>query len=71
MNGHPCDTCLRWAECNGIDVDSCQLVKAHMEKEAAPTFLAKKRHVPVVHVTAEEMAKIMESGALIRGRIIV
>lgn len=21
----PCDTCLRWEECNGVDVDNCPL----------------------------------------------
>ena len=36
MTGHPCETCLRWPECNGIDRDACPLVKAHAEKEAAP-----------------------------------
>lgn len=22
---HPCSTCLRWWECNGVDCDSCPL----------------------------------------------
>lgn len=23
----PCDTCLRWYECNGVDRDSCPIVE--------------------------------------------
>lgn len=75
MTDHPCETCLRWPECNGIDRDTCQLVKAHDERESAPTemaeFLANRLQVPVVHITAEEMDRLMKHGARIRGRIIV
>lgn len=24
----PCETCLRWPECNGVDADSCSVVAA-------------------------------------------
>ena len=24
---HPCETCLRWSECNGVDIDNCPLCK--------------------------------------------
>lgn len=27
MTDHPCETCLRWPECNGIDRDACPLLK--------------------------------------------
>lgn len=23
----PCDTCLRWSECNGVEKDTCPLCK--------------------------------------------
>lgn len=23
---HPCSTCLRWPECNGVDADTCKLL---------------------------------------------
>lgn len=23
----PCETCLRWPECNGVDRDNCNIVK--------------------------------------------
>lgn len=23
-DGHPCETCLRWPECNGVDWPDCQ-----------------------------------------------
>lgn len=23
----PCDTCVRWEECNGVDIDYCPLTK--------------------------------------------
>ena len=26
MNEHPCETCLRWPECNGVD-ESCPLLE--------------------------------------------
>lgn len=27
MKKDPCDTCLRWPECNGVDADTCPLCK--------------------------------------------
>lgn len=27
MKDDPCETCLRWYECNGVDVESCPLWK--------------------------------------------
>lgn len=24
---HPCEYCLRWEECNGVDADICPLIK--------------------------------------------
>lgn len=23
MTGHPCETCLRWWECNGVEASTC------------------------------------------------
>lgn len=28
---HPCETCLRWPECNGVDADNCPLCKDYEE----------------------------------------
>ena len=46
---HPCDTCLRWPECNGVDWGSCPAYQAQEEQEKAPTemaeFLTKKLHI--------------------------
>lgn len=28
---HPCDTCLHWPECNGVDADTC-LVRIHNQR---------------------------------------
>lgn len=33
MDNHPCETCLRWNECNGIDDNQCQLIKLWEEKQ--------------------------------------
>ena len=27
MENDPCETCLRWPECNGVDADTCPLRK--------------------------------------------
>lgn len=27
MKDNPCETCLRWYECNGVDRDICPLCK--------------------------------------------
>ena len=27
MENDPCETCLRWSECNGVDADTCPLRK--------------------------------------------
>lgn len=27
MKKDPCDTCLRWPECNGVDANTCPLCK--------------------------------------------
>ena len=36
---NPCETCLRWEECNGVDVDICQIVKTFLgPRGTAPTF---------------------------------
>lgn len=29
---HPCETCLRWPECNGVDADNCPLCKGYKEE---------------------------------------
>lgn len=56
MNGHPCDTCLRWAECNGVDRDTCPLVKAHAEREAAPVRIT----VPLTSFSARALARAVD-----------
>lgn len=33
MTGHPCETCLRWPECNGTDADCCPLLKNQNEED--------------------------------------
>jgi hypothetical protein len=30
----PCETCLRWPECNGVDSDTCELVKEDISDES-------------------------------------
>ena len=30
---HPCETCLRWPECNGVDADRCPLFYEPLTKE--------------------------------------
>ena len=32
MSGHPCDSCQRWSECNGVDAPNCPLVKTWEER---------------------------------------
>lgn len=56
MDDHPCDTCLRWPECNGIDQDTCQLVKAHAEREAAPVRFT----VHLDNFSARALARVVE-----------
>ena len=29
----PCDTCVRWPECNGVDADTCPRCKGQTEEE--------------------------------------
>ena len=29
---HPCDSCQRWSECNGVDAPNCPLVEAWKER---------------------------------------
>ena len=31
MTVEPCDTCLHWPECNGVDADTC-LVRIHNQR---------------------------------------
>lgn len=31
MENNPCETCLRWPECNGVDRDNCNLVKESLK----------------------------------------
>ena len=33
MNEHPCENCLRWSECNGVDWETCPDSKAQNEME--------------------------------------
>lgn len=28
MTNDPCETCLRWPECNGVDAEQCPIVQA-------------------------------------------
>jgi hypothetical protein len=40
----PCETCLRWPECNGVDRDTCPLCgweekKIKKDKKAVPAYL--------------------------------
>lgn len=37
---HPCETCLRWPECNGVDADRCPLFYEPLRKER--NFMMKK-----------------------------
>lgn len=41
MNPDPCDTCLRWSECNGVDADTCPLCSRVEKKnqKTAPAYL--------------------------------
>lgn len=32
MDNHPCETCLRWNECNGVD-EQCPLIKFWEERQ--------------------------------------
>lgn len=29
----PCETCLRWPECNGVDAESCPVVRSEKAEE--------------------------------------
>jgi hypothetical protein len=29
----PCEVCLHWPECNGVDGDTCLIRKAHQRRE--------------------------------------
>lgn len=47
MNNDPCETCLRWPECNGVDADTCPLCggeekKNAKNKKAVPAYLDDK-----------------------------
>lgn len=51
MNKDPCETCLRWPECNGVDADNCplwpgeilaQIVEEKHGQQAAPAYLDEK-----------------------------
>lgn len=33
MTADPCDTCLRWSECNGVDRDACPLINPKPEED--------------------------------------
>jgi hypothetical protein len=34
--GHPCETCLRWSECNGVDAANCPAVRDFNKKKEDP-----------------------------------
>lgn len=34
MDDHPCETCTRWSECNGIDKNNCPLWRTDETEEA-------------------------------------
>jgi len=35
QDGHTCENCLRWSECNGVDWPTCQGLRATAELVAA------------------------------------
>ena len=58
MENNPCETCLRWGECNGVDRENCNLVKENLKKmdvfvartlEPCPGCGAKKHWVIRIH----------------------
>lgn len=34
MTNDPCETCLRWPECNGVDAEQCPLMRPGKDDEA-------------------------------------
>lgn len=34
QDGHPCENCLRWPECNGVDWQRCQVKATTDVKES-------------------------------------
>lgn len=44
MNKDPCETCLRWPECNGVDADTCPLCRweENKQKKTPPAYLDDK-----------------------------
>ena len=36
MTVEPCETCLHWPECNGVDADTC-LVRIHNNRGREPS----------------------------------
>jgi hypothetical protein len=33
MTADPCDTCLRWSECNGVDRNTCPVANHNTEED--------------------------------------
>ena len=38
----PCETCLRWPECNGVDRNTCPLHEAEKELDALLAIMEKE-----------------------------
>lgn len=55
---HPCETCLRWPECNGVDADNCPLCKDWAEskiREATEAAVAREIALPSLLQLAEAL----------------
>lgn len=51
---HPCETCLRWSECNGVDAANCPLCIAYAERKQRREVI--EITLPVPDVRALEKA---------------
>lgn len=53
MNEHPCENCLRWSECNGVDWETCPDRKKHQYDIETITQLLDETWIMVKRVVGE------------------
>ena len=68
MTADPCDTCLRWSECNGVDRDTCPVA---MAGPLTPPKAAQTTLVNAFHLTAEGWRRAAEIAVKHRRRGII
>lgn len=55
---HPCETCLRWPECNGVDADNCPLCVAYAERKLRPQTIEITLPLPDVRMLEKAVKDI-------------